>query len=48
VEHARENRTVDRVLVRKTEGKRPLGRASRKKENNIKIELQEIGWDACS
>ena len=31
-----------RVLVGKPEGKRPLGRPRRKKENNIKMDLQEI------
>jgi hypothetical protein len=33
-----------RVLVRKPEGKRPLGRPRRRWENNIKIDLTEIGW----
>ena len=32
-----------RVLVRKPEGKRPLGRPRRRWENNIKIDLQEVG-----
>lgn len=41
-------RKLYRILVRKTEGKRPFGRAGRKRENNIKIELQEIEWDACA
>jgi len=27
----------------KPEGKRPLGRTRRRKEDNIKIELQEVG-----
>jgi len=31
------------VLVGKPEGKRPLGRPRRKWENNIKMELQEVG-----
>jgi len=31
------------VLVRKPEGKRPLGRRRRKWENNIKMDLQEMG-----
>jgi hypothetical protein len=47
VEHARENINVYRVLVRKPEEKRPLGRTNRKREDNIKIELQEIVWEAC-
>jgi hypothetical protein len=32
------------ILVRKPEGKRPLGRPSRRWVDNIKIHL-EIGWD---
>ena len=34
---------VCRVLVGKHEGKRPLGRAWRKWEDNIKMDLQEVG-----
>jgi hypothetical protein len=30
-----------RVLVRKSEGKRPLGRPRRRWEDNIKMDLQE-------
>jgi hypothetical protein len=33
-----------RVLVRKTEGRRLLGRPRRRKENNIKRDLREVGW----
>jgi len=36
-------RGVYRVLVRKPEGKRPLGRLRHKWENNIKMNLQEVG-----
>jgi hypothetical protein len=32
------------VLVRKPDGKRPLGRPRRRFEYNIKIDLQEVGW----
>jgi len=32
-----------RVLVGKPEGKRPLGRHSRRWEDNIKMYLQEVG-----
>ena len=39
-----ENRVVQRVLVGKPEGKRPLGRPRRRWEDNIKIDLQEVGW----
>ena len=38
-----ERRGVYRVLVGKPEGKRPFGRPSRRWENNIKIDLQEVG-----
>ena len=36
-------REVHRVLVGKPEGKRPLGRPRRRWEDNIKIDLQEVG-----
>jgi hypothetical protein len=35
--------SVYRLLVRKHEGKRPLGRPRRKWEDNIKMYLQEVG-----
>jgi len=34
---------VCRVLVRKPEGKRPLGRPRRRWEDNIKMDLQKVG-----
>ena len=34
---------VYRVLVGKPEGKRPLGRPRHRWENNIKMDLQEVG-----
>ena len=34
---------MHRVLVRKPEGKRPLGRPRRRWEYNIKMDLQEVG-----
>jgi len=37
-----ERRGVYRVLVGKPEGKRPLGRPRRRREDNIKIDLQEV------
>ena len=37
------DRGVHRVLVGKTEGKRPLGRPRRRWEDNIKMDLQEVG-----
>ena len=33
-----------RVLVGKPEGKRPLGKPRRRWEDNIKMDLQEVGW----
>ena len=38
-----ESRGVYRVLVGKPEGKRPLGRHSRRWEDNIKMDLHEVG-----
>jgi len=37
-----ERRGVYWVLVRKPEGKRPLGRPRRRWEDNIKVNLQEV------
>jgi len=34
------------LLVEKPEGKRPLGRPRNRKEDNIKMDLQEVGWGA--
>ena len=38
-----EDRGVQRVLVGKPEGKRPLGRPRRRWEDNIKMDLQKVG-----
>ena len=38
-----EGRGVHRFLVGKPEGKRPLGRSRRRWEDNIKLDLQEVG-----
>ena len=38
-----EGRGVHRVLVGKPEGKKPLGRFRRRWEDNIKMDLQEVG-----
>ena len=38
-----EDRGVHRVLVGKPEGKRPLGRLRCRWEDNIKMDLQEVG-----
>jgi hypothetical protein len=39
-----EKRGACRVLMRKPEGKRPLGRRRRRWKGNIKMDLQEVGW----
>ena len=40
-----ESRGLYRVLVGKSEGKKPLGRPRHKWEDNIKMDLQEVGCD---
>jgi hypothetical protein len=37
-------RGVRRVLVGKPEGKRPFGRPRRRWEDNIKMDVEEVGW----
>ena len=39
-----DRRDAYRVLVGRCEGKRPLERPRRRWEDNIKMDLQEIGW----
>ena len=34
---------MHKILVGKTEGKRPLGRPRRRWEDNIKMDLEEVG-----
>jgi hypothetical protein len=43
-----EGRGVYTVLVGRPEGKRPLGRPRRRWEDNIKLELREIGIDGTN
>jgi hypothetical protein len=43
-----EGRVVYRVLVRRLEGKRPLGRPRRRWEDNIKLDLRETGIDGAN
>ena len=38
-----EGRGVHKVLVEKPEGKRPVGRPRRRWEDNIKMDLEEVG-----
>jgi hypothetical protein len=39
---------VYRILVGRPEGKRPLGRPRRRWEDNIKLDLREIGIDEAN
>jgi hypothetical protein len=43
-----EGRGVYRVLVGRPKGKRPPGRRRRRWENNIKMDLREIGIDEAN
>jgi hypothetical protein len=40
-----EMRNAPKVLVRKPEGWRPLGRPRHRWEGNITMDLREIGWE---
>jgi hypothetical protein len=40
-----EKKNAYRILVGNPRGKRPLERPRRRWENNIKMDLREIGWD---
>jgi hypothetical protein len=40
-----EKRSAYRILVGRPEGRRPLGRPRRRWEDNIKMDLQELGWE---
>jgi hypothetical protein len=39
-----EKRNAYRLLVGKPEGKRPLGRPRRRWVDNIRMDLEEVGW----
>jgi hypothetical protein len=41
-----ERRGAYRALVGKLEGRRPFGRPRRRWEDNIKMDLREVGWGA--
>jgi hypothetical protein len=43
-----EGKGVHRVLVGRSEGKRPLGRHRRRWEDNIKMDIREIGTDGAN
>jgi hypothetical protein len=40
----RTKKGVYRVLVVKPEGKRPLGRPTHRCEDDVKMDLRELGW----
>jgi hypothetical protein len=42
--HGEEKKNTYRLLVGKPEGKRPLGRPRRRWDDNIKMDLREMGW----
>jgi hypothetical protein len=42
-----ERRGIYRVLVGKPARKRPLGRPRHRWEDNIKMDLQEVGYGVC-
>jgi hypothetical protein len=42
--HMEEKRNAYRILMRKPEGKRPLGRPRHRWEDNIKMDVRVIGW----
>jgi hypothetical protein len=41
----KEKRNTCRILVEKPEGKRPLGRPRRRRVDNIKMHIRDIGWN---
>jgi hypothetical protein len=43
-----ERRGAYRDLVGKPEGRTPLGRPRRRWKDNIKMDLREVGWGACT
>jgi hypothetical protein len=43
-----EKRKAHRILVGKSDGKRPLGIPSRRREDNIRMDLREIDWDGMN
>jgi len=45
VAHVGKRRGAHRVLMRKPKGKGPLGKPRHRWEDNIKMHLQEVGWE---
>jgi hypothetical protein len=39
-----DRRGAYRIVAEKHDGKRPLGRYRRRLQDNIKMDLQEVGW----
>jgi len=39
-----DKRCAYRVMVGKTDGKKPFGRPRHRQQNNIKMDLLEMGW----
>jgi hypothetical protein len=44
VAHMGKSRSAYRALVREPEGRRPLGKPGHRWEDNIKMDLREVGW----
>jgi hypothetical protein len=44
VQRMAEGRGAYRILMGRPEGRRPLGRPRRRWEDNIKMDLQDVGW----
>jgi hypothetical protein len=44
VTHMGEKRGAYRILVGRPEGRRPLGRPRHRWEDNINMDLEEVGW----
>jgi hypothetical protein len=41
-------RNAYKILVKKPEGKKPLGRSRRRWEDNISMYIREIGWEGVN
>jgi hypothetical protein len=41
-----ERRRAYKALVGKPEGRRTLGKPRRRRDDNIKVDLREVGWGA--
>jgi hypothetical protein len=48
VAHMGEGRVIYRVLVGKPEGKKPLGRSRRSWDDNIKLDLRQVGINGAN